>query len=117
MVVYCRFSSDDWRCDLWCYGDAETGWTTHVAGRRLAEVDAVHDDRRRAGPESDMMRRMRLALVYGAAELVPIGGAFDGQSFVDRTVAQFHHRLLMLRSAGYRFPDSVINAAVREALA
>ena len=33
-MSYCRFSSMNWRCDVYVYADYSGGWTTHVAGRR-----------------------------------------------------------------------------------
>lgn len=33
-MSYCRWSSMNWRCDVYTYEDVMGGWTTHVAGRR-----------------------------------------------------------------------------------
>jgi len=33
-MSYCRFSSSNWRSDVYVYEDVSGGWTTHVAGRR-----------------------------------------------------------------------------------
>lgn len=33
-MSYCRWSSDDWQCDVYVYADANGGWTCHVADRR-----------------------------------------------------------------------------------
>lgn len=33
-MSYCRFSSDDYQCDVYVYQDGNGGWTTHVAGSR-----------------------------------------------------------------------------------
>src|SRR5687767_6611694 len=33
-MSYCRWSTDDFQCDLYCYEDVSGGFTTHVAGRR-----------------------------------------------------------------------------------
>lgn len=32
-MSYCRWSSNNWRCDVYVYEDTGGGWTTHVAGR------------------------------------------------------------------------------------
>ncbi len=34
-MSYCRFSSDDFQCDVYVYEDVSGGWTTHVAGNRI----------------------------------------------------------------------------------
>lgn len=33
-MSYCRFSSDNWRSDVYVYEDVSGGWTTHVASRK-----------------------------------------------------------------------------------
>lgn len=33
-MSYCRFSSDNWKSDVYVYEDVGGGWTTHVAMRR-----------------------------------------------------------------------------------
>lgn len=33
-MSYCRFSSMNWRSDVYVYEHVDGGWTTHVAGRR-----------------------------------------------------------------------------------
>ena len=35
-MSYCRWSSMNWRCDVYVYEDCSGGWTTHIAGRRRA---------------------------------------------------------------------------------
>jgi hypothetical protein len=33
-MSYCRWSSDDWQCDVYVWADVDGGWRTEVAGRR-----------------------------------------------------------------------------------
>lgn len=33
-MSYCRWSSMNWKCDVYVYADASGGWTTHVASRK-----------------------------------------------------------------------------------
>lgn len=33
-MSYCRWSSDNWNCDVYVYESVYGGWQTHVAGRR-----------------------------------------------------------------------------------
>jgi hypothetical protein len=48
-----------------------------------------------------------------SAKCEPLGLPHDGESFNDETLEDFLARLLMLREAGYRFPDYVLER-VRE---
>ena len=40
-MSYCRWSSDNWKCDVYVYEDVNGGWTTHVAGRRRLKLDTL----------------------------------------------------------------------------
>lgn len=84
-MSYCRWSSDNFECDLYCYSDVNGGYTTHVAGRR------------RQGDE-----------------LVAIGLPHDGKTFNDATLEEFKERLLSLRAAGYSFPNYVLETVDAE---
>lgn len=45
-MSYCRWSSDDFECDLYCYADVRGGYTTHVAGRdkKGKDIGLPHDN-------------------------------------------------------------------------
>lgn len=34
-MSYCRWSSMNWRCDVYVYEDVNGGWTTHIARNRV----------------------------------------------------------------------------------
>lgn len=117
-MSYCRWSSDNWRCDLYCYEDCGGGWTTHVAGNRL--VGEIPEARmpRPGATDADWQ-------TYGEAHSAqmkwldtatrePIGLPHDGESFNDSTLAEFKDRLLSLRAIGYRFPDYVLDEVEQE---
>jgi hypothetical protein len=48
--------------------------------------------------------------------MVPIGLAFDGQSFNDPTLSEFRARIVQLRDAGYRVPADVLERIDAEIL-
>lgn len=114
-MSYCRWSNDDFQCDLYVYADVSGGWTIHVAGNRpvykeplpppipltIENVRAWHDRMQRV---SDMLER---------AERAPIGLPYDGKTFSDDrdgTVAT----LKMLKDVGYRFPFDIIDIIASE---
>lgn len=111
-MSYCRWSSDNWRCDLYCYG-GDGGHVTHVAGNRVvgdipqepslaALVDGSLSD-------ADFTKQHKVVMDFlQNAKRKPIGLPYDGQTFVDATDEEFHDRLLMLRAAGYHFPDYLL---------
>lgn len=42
-MSYCRWSSDNWKCDLYCYEDAN-GYITHVADNRIVKIVKAADE-------------------------------------------------------------------------
>lgn len=118
-MSYCRWSCDDFECDLYCYSDVSGGWTIHVAGNRhvgkapsvASAFDQPFDGVRAAAlfkAQSDWLE---------AAERVPIGLPHDGETFREPTIAAFRDRLISLRALGYRFPDYVLDGVDEEVAA
>ena len=112
-MSYCRWSSMNWTCDLYCYADITGGWTTHIAPRR--RVEAVPEDRQEdfiarkisLDEYTDLHRRQMIALERIPFE--PLRLPHAGETFHDSTLAEFKRRVLELRQLGYRFPDEVID--------
>lgn len=115
-MSYCRWSSDGFRCDLYCYEDVNGGFTTHVASSRYPE----------GGPEAPSMqdiidgdgsayaaKRAAWSAWRDGVDMVPIGLPFDGSSFNDPDLSSFLARIEGLKSAGYRVPDYVAES-IRE---
>lgn len=108
-MSYCRWSSDNYHCDLYCY-ESSGGHETHVAGyRRAGEWPDMPPLELAAADPREWERQYKAhSAALEAAPLVEIGGPHDGESFCDKTLPEFRDRLLMLREAGYRFPDYVL---------
>lgn len=112
-MSYCRWSSMNWTCDLYCYADITGGWTTHVAPRR--RIEPVPEDRQEdfiAGKISldectELHRQQMTALERIPFE--PLRLPHAGETFRDSTLVEFRRRLLELRRLGYRFPEEVID--------
>lgn len=114
-MSYCRWSSDDFQCDVYVYEDVGGGWTTHVAARRyvfdkpLPEQVSVNPDNfkewyARQQAVSAMLKRETMAM---------IGLPHDGASFNDGTPGECADRLESLRAMGYRVPQDVIDTIRR----
>ena len=112
-MSYCRWSSDNWRCDLYCYESVAGGFTTHVAARRIVgDIPPEPSFGLPLDPEWGIKHRAVMDFIK-AAERREIGGAYDGETFSDPDPTSFLDRLLLLRDAGYRFPDYVL-AEIRD---
>jgi len=111
-MSYCRWSSMNWTCDLYCYADISGGWTTHIAPRR--RVESVPEDRQEdfiarkisLDEYTDLHRQQMIALER--IPFAPLRLPHAGETFHDSTLAEFKHRVLELRQLGYRFPDEMI---------
>jgi hypothetical protein len=115
-MSYCRWSCDDFQCDLYIYEDAEGGWTTHVAGNRVTFTEPLPPR-----PESGdyfgwAQRHSSVSALLATATNAPIGLKHDSKTFNSETLAELEELLLHLRTVGYRFPDYVLDT-VREEMA
>lgn len=110
-MSYCRFSSDDYSSDVYCYEDVSGGFTIHVARNRpVLDVDLppfvlFEEDR-----IDDWMARHKAVMAWvEKAERKPIGLPYDGESFNDPTAGDTADRLQMLKDAGYNVPQYAID--------
>lgn len=117
-MSYCRWSTDDFRCDLYIY-DSDRGTEVHVTSGRYDIPDDAYPP-----PVSFMdvdinvwFERHKIVddLIH-EAETKHIGGPFDGKSFTFDTPSEaadwIEHELAPLGI--YRFPDDLVEALREE---
>jgi hypothetical protein len=131
-MSFCRWSSDNFQCDLYCYEDVSGGITTHVASNRVVgeipeapfellmnEGSTIPEQVLNRMTEANLKRYMeahrRQMDFLETCKREPIGLPYDGQSFNDPDYESFLARLLHLRETGYHFPDYVLDL-VKEAI-
>lgn len=118
----CRFSSDDWRSDLYIY-ESRQGWEVHVAARRHVprvplppplDFEMVpHDERTiRAWVErsAEVTR-----IIMAESDLVDIGLPHDGESQTFSDPAAAAVWVEELAALGYCVPDGVVEELREEA--
>ena len=112
-MSYCRWSCDDFQCDIYCY-ESSSGFEVMVAAKKYVfdaplppEVDIENLDGwlKRHGVVSKMLKR---------AKLVDLGLPHDGQSFLEATAAECADRLEALKALGYRVPQYAIDSLREE---
>lgn len=107
-MSYCRFSSDNWKSDVYCYSDCRGGITTHVAGNRIVgdvpKVPSITKTNFKEWAGAHKRQEKFLETV----KRKPIGLKYDGEDFNDPDEAAFLDRLLELKSVGYHVPEYVI---------
>ena len=142
-MSYCRFSSNNFWCDVYVYEDVNGGWTTHVAANRhiirpipqlpswwitcLGRYDI--DAKRVLYPNRFIAAFawvwLRIYFTFmrlhnWSVDVIPrrkIGLPLDGRSFNDDTPIGCVVRLEELRALGYKVPQSAIDALREEAAA
>jgi len=114
-VSYCRWSSDDWRSDLYVY-ESDQGVEIHVASNRKPQAffDAL-PPRVPCDPHDEAVfarwfeRGQDVRALLDAYESEPIGLPHDGQSFtVD--IEDAAGAVAALALIGYHVPDGVVDA-------
>lgn len=116
-MSYCRWSSDDFQCDVYVYEDVSGGFTTHVkAGRPVPDETLPLPIPQDAWTVEAWMARHEKVIEWVAGakhELIRL--PFDGKEFNDPTAADCADRLEWLRGLGYNVPQYAIDALREEA--
>lgn len=106
-MSYCRWSSMNWRCDIYAYEHVDGGWTIHTAARRI--VSPIPEEIEVDEP-GWAERHMEIMNAVDNATYEDIDLPYAGVTFNEPTLREFKARLLELRGLGYVFPDYVIEA-------
>jgi hypothetical protein len=113
-MSYCRWSSDDFQCDVYVYADAGGGWTTHVAGNRVVYKEPLPPVVSYEDPEAWATRHNYVMRMVDAADRVPIDLLEAGETYNDPTAAACADRLETLRAAGFVVPQYAIDELRKE---
>lgn len=108
-MSYCRFSSDDFRCDVYVYEHCDGGWYTHVAGNKtlgyIPRRLRLPDPSLKVSPRSIDRLRFRIWLeLYSFSRRIQdwyldhaprrdLGLPHDGETFIDGTATLCAWRL------------------------
>lgn len=115
-MSYCRWSDDDYQCDVYVYEDCAGGWTTHVAAKRkifkepIPEKVPFDDEHKTAWFE----RHNKIMEMCEGATHEPIGLEFDGESYNHKTPGECADNLVKLKDVGYNVPQYAIDALREE---
>jgi hypothetical protein len=109
-MSYCRWSSDDFQCDVYVYEDCDSGFTTHVAGYKRIFKEPIPPDVPLEKSNQWLERYGKVMKIVDEAELVAIGLPCDSESYNDDTASECADRLESLRAMGYRVPQYAIDA-------
>lgn len=123
-MSYCRWSTDDYQCDVYCYEDVGGFFAIHVAGNRLTPPAETRPpdigawwERGAEGHAQFMDREDAIEAWLATGERKPIGLPHDGEMFEEPDESACADRLEYLRGLGYNVPQFAIDALREEAAA
>lgn len=106
-MAYCRWSSDNFQCDVYVYEDVKGGWTTHVAGSRRKYLYTLPPGLPDDAEPLAAFKRWKLVM-NAQHDLIGIDLPHAGETFNDPTPWACAQRLKELKSIGFNVPDGVI---------
>ncbi len=111
-MSYCRWSSDNFKCDLYCYEDVSGGFTTCIAGNRIKGnipiLPKLTSETVKDGSYLTAYKEQMAFLETAEREKIDLPHA--NETFNDPDLESFLERLIHLREIGYNFPDYVIES-------
>lgn len=112
-MSYCRWSCDNFRCDLYTY-ESDDGFVIHVAGNRIVgDIPSVPDILTSPAVEYVAAYQAR-AQFLKTAEREPITLPHAGETIIAADLEEFDAWLHDLRALGYNFPDHVLEEVAEE---
>lgn len=117
-MSYCRWSTDDFQCDLYIYEDVAGGYTIHVAGNKVVFPEDLPEyvDLTPETAEAWMERHQKVMAMIEHAERVPLNLPHDGDCFRLDTPTEAADKVQELMGMGYRCPPDVIEVLRAEAV-
>ncbi|TWI84709.1 hypothetical protein JM93_03043 [Roseibium hamelinense] len=118
-MAFCRFSDEDYGCDLYIYEDTDGGYVTHVASFRYdwkppkpSPYDFDYMKKAHEKTWKAQLKKYHEKLKH--ARQVTIGLPFDGHTFWDEDVEEVIERVVLLHDLGYQVPEWVVTALKNE---
>lgn len=113
-MSYCRFSSDDYQCDVYVY-ESKDGYEVHIASSRYVFSEPLPPPETPNTPES-FERHKRINEIVGKSKTEPITLPFAGESHTIETAIDCAYVLIELKSIGYNVPQYAIDRLLSEAV-
>jgi hypothetical protein len=112
-MSYCRWSSDNYACDVYVYENIYGGWTTHIAKyRRKHSYPCPSLDFTDVNTLQESLQLQQAWLDESVLELIDSPNA--GKSFNDPTPEACAARLENLREEGLAVPQYAIDTLMEE---
>lgn len=114
-MSYCRWSSDDFSCDIYCY-ESEVGYMVHVASQRVVGDVPKLTSWSHENTDEYFQNYYKQMEFMETAEYGPINLPCDGETFCFDTAADCAFKLIELKDMGYNVPQHAIDSLMEEYL-
>lgn len=106
-MSYCRWSSDNWKSDLYVY-ESDSGFEIHVAANRtIGDAPEVPD--LITGDPGEWLIAYKAQMAWlDEAQRIKIDLPYAGESFTEDTAEEAVERLKALQELGYHVPQYAI---------
>lgn len=113
-MSYCRWSSDDWKSDVYCY-ESDSGFIVHIAGNRvLGDIPTTPPLTKETIPAYMEAHKAQMAFL-DTCKRAPIDLPHAGSSMDFDDAGACANSLELLRALGYRVPQYAIDTLREEA--
>jgi hypothetical protein len=113
-MSYCRFSSDDFKSDVYVYEDITGGWTIHVASSRIIG-DIPKIPKLTEISTDDFMKTYKKQMKFlKTAKRKKIELKYDGETFNTESPIDCAIQLIKIKEEGYHIPNGVIDTLINE---
>lgn len=114
-MSYCRFSDNDFQCDVYCYQDVSGQFVIHVAQSKPVPDDSMPPPLPDGASIDDVVARSILVSQWlRGARRRNLGLEHDGETFILPTAKEAAAKMIDLRNAGYRVPEYAIDSLIEE---
>ena len=112
-MSYCRWSTDDFQCDLYIYECVTDHWVIHVAARKVICKEQLPEPVKLDPGSTESWwewfeRRKKVDEIRKRSELAAIGLPYDGQTIAVDSPGECADAVEMLLALGYRAPKGII---------
>ena len=107
-MSYCRWSCDDFQCDIYCY-ESSAGYEIHVAGLKRIFKEPLPDPVDLKDMDKFFERHRKIMKMCEDSDLVNIGLPCDGRSYCFDTPKEAADKLIELKKMGYNVPNYAID--------
>jgi len=113
-MSYCRWSSEGFLCDIYCYLSENTEYVIHVAASKIILDENYPNPIEFEDPRDFYLYNEKLMSWLETAKRREIGLPYDGKSFHYDNPKDAAERLIKLRNIGYNVPQYVIDELLLE---